>query len=81
MKFFYLVADIFFTRCYANGKDEIICGHEIPMLITISAPLASEKNSHGGNEEWIQCAALWQQWPMNSVFTISFFPLKLKYLR
>ena len=33
LKFSYLVEDKkpFFTRCYANGKDVIVCGHEIPM--------------------------------------------------
>ena len=33
LKFFYLAADKspFFKRCYANGKDVIVWGHEIPM--------------------------------------------------
>ena len=33
LKLFYLVKDKkpFFTRCYANGKDVIVCGHKIPM--------------------------------------------------
>ena len=42
---FYLVEDKkpFFTQYYSNGKDAIVCGHEIPMQVTLTTSLALEK--------------------------------------
>ena len=80
LKFFYLVEDkkSFFTLCYANGKDVIVCGHEIPMYITLTAPLPSENIA--AMEMGSRCSILTygSSGLMNSVFTISFFSLKVK---
>lgn len=63
LKFFYLAEDVkpFFTQWYPNGKDVLICGHDISDDADDNH-CAACLGKYEVNEEWIQCPALCKQW-------------------
>ena len=63
LKFFYLAEDEqpFYTQWYSNGKDVVICGHEIADVDDNHCALCLEEYQQR-KEEWIQCPGLCQQW-------------------
>ena len=80
LKFFYLAEDKkpFLTRCYANGKDVIICGHEILIKIMLTTLPASENIATMDMRKGYSVLPYGSSCLMNSVFTIGFFSLKVK---
>ena len=64
----------FSTQCYMNGKNVVICGHEFPMLIMITALLASENIATMEMRSGYSVLPSASSGLMNSVFSISFFP-------
>ena len=63
LKIFYLAEDEqpFYTQWYSNGKDVVICGHEIADVDDNHCALCLEEYQQR-KEEWIQCPGLCQQW-------------------
>ena len=69
----------FFTRYFANGEDVVACGQELAMTLTV--PLASENIAMMEMRSGYSVQLYGSSGLMNSVFTISFYPSKLKYVR
>ena len=63
LKIFYPAEDEqpFYTQWYSNGKDVVICGHEIADVHGNHCALCLEEYQQR-KEEWIQCPGLCQQW-------------------
>ena len=80
LKFFYLAKEEnpFFTQWYANGIDAVVCGHENSNVHRDHYATCFRKHNHHGNEEWIHCPALWQQWAHEHCFYNCFFSLKVR---
>ena len=63
LKSFYLLEDEepFYSQWYSNGKDFVVCGHEIVDVDVNHCALCLEGYQQR-KEEWIQCPGLCQQW-------------------
>ena len=79
LKFFYLAENDkpFFTQWYANGKDVIVCGHEI----IIAALLASENKAIKETRIGYSVLPYTSSGLKNIVSTIYFSPLTVKISR